>query len=159
MASNLAIKSDENETSGLVKRIDNLENLLKSNLDQFNILSQSLDNLNKNLENKGTVESVTLGPQQFGLLSQTMSDHLKISEITNAVTTLGKEVAKAADVQIVGQQVSDLKTVLADVQTTSHKIDNQVGTLSKDNSTANIAMTTEPSQIQLNSEKSLCSNL
>ena len=56
MASNLAIKSDENETSGLVKRIDNLENLLKSNLDQFNILSQSLDNLNKNLENKGTGE-------------------------------------------------------------------------------------------------------
>ena len=106
MTTNLPKNSDENELSKIGKRIEILENLLKSNLDQFNTLSQSLEKLNKKLDIKITGESVTLGPQQFELLAQSISDHLKVSEITTSLTTLSREVATSAEVQKFSQQVA-----------------------------------------------------
>ena len=106
MTTNLPKNSDENELSKIEKRIEMLENLLKSNLDQFNTLSQSLEKLNKKLDIKINGESVTLGPQQFELLAQSITDHLQMSEITTSLTTLSREVATSAEVQKFSQQVA-----------------------------------------------------
>ena len=147
----LPSKPDQDRISQLETKLDSLETLIKTNTDQVNSLFQTIEKLN--IPHK----TVAIDNEQLEILGKNLTENLQVSnaEITGSLAALRQEVSTAAELNNVKVQIRDIATVIDDVCTTTHKMDDQVDKLSGTSSVNTKTLTEELNQLRLNSDRSL----
>ena len=149
------INKDAPNTTQLEERMDKIEDLLKTNLNQYTTLSDNIKELNVTLKNNPTSGTHSLTNIQVDQLAQDMMKHPNFNDLSSKLDTLRSEVAKATTLELVQKGVVDMSTTLADTHTNTQKISDSITELSQKTHDTNVAAAKEMTQIRKNSDNSL----
>ena len=145
----------EPDITNLEKRVDGLENLLKSNLEQFSQMTASVEKLTVTLEAKKKEGTINIDKSDIKTLTEAVTSHPKFIEVSETLSVLKTDVAKAASVEAVKQQVEEVKNLLGTVNSTTRQIDTNVKEFGEKMLAGNCSLAPEMLQLRKNSDESL----
>ena len=109
-------------TAALDTKIESLEQLITGNLEKTKELSEALTNLSSNMRDN----NVKIDASQIEKLANSVSNHPSLTQLATTLSTLRKEVAQSATLEVVQtgvQGLSDsLNTLESQVKNISQKI-------------------------------------
>ena len=129
--------------AGLDSKIDNLENLLNSNLKQTKELAQAVNDLSSSM----TTNSAIIDASHIDDIAQRVSNHPTLTQLTTTLSTMRGEVAKTTYLEGVMTEIQGISVSLNTLGT-------QVNNVSKTLNEANEASNKDMAQIRKNSDNS-----
>ena len=138
--------------NNILKRVDNLEELLKSNQKQFASLANSVESLSSSITAQG---AVSLSEINKDMLNDAVHSHPVYGHIVDMLESLRSEVAKAADLVQLKQNVAVNTEILKAVDTSTKATDTSIRDIGDKITSSIKASDNEISQLRKNSDESL----
>ena len=130
--------------AGLDSKIDNLENLLNSNLKETKELAQAVNDLSSSIK----TNSASLDASQIDNIAHRVSNHPSLTQLSTTLSTMRAEVAKSTCLEGVMTEIQGISVSLNSLET-------QVNNVSKTLNETNEASNKDMAQIRKNSDNSL----